>query len=326
MKAIHIYYGEDLFGIEKEQKTLIENAVSKDWKEFNLHILDGNDSNYRQITDAYRSPPFGDGARVVIANFIHKKGKTENSSASKNLTELFKFAAKEATDTKNIENPLNFLLIKALNLDKRLSSTKTLERDAYVKEFAPLKGRDLSNWVLENIKTKSKKIETDALKIFIDIVGSDRYRLSQEIDKLLTYIDRRDTITAADVKLLITDTTGDVFSILNNIAENKKDIALMELNRFLQKEHPLALLASLITNFKYIYYIKLMKSANTKDDEIIKILKIHPFIIKKAWMWKRFSLKQMQKALEELLNIELKLKSSASSPVLLLETWILGCL
>lgn len=324
MKSIHIYYGEDLFGIEVAQKVLIENTVSKEWKEFNFHIFDGPATNYRQIIDAYRSPPFGEGARVVIANFISKKSKGDDSG--KNINELLKFAAKEATDTKDIQTPGNFLLIKTINLDKRLSSIKTLEQFAYVKEFGLFKGKDLSNWILDNIKNQSKKIENDALKSLIDIVGSDRYKLTQEIDKLLTYIDKRDTITFSDVKLLITDTTGDVFSVLNNIAENKKDLALIELNRLLQKEHPLVILASLITNFKYIYYIKLMKSANTKDDEIIKMLKIHPYIIKKSGMWKRFPLEQMKAALEELLNIELKLKTSAVQPVLMLETWILNFL
>ena len=323
-RPINVYYGEDLFAIEEAVKELIEKKVDKEWREFNLHIFDGGDANYRQIIDSYRSPPFAQGARVVVADYMSKKAKAETGNASKNLTELLKFVAKEAADTKDQKEFLNFLIVKMASLDKRLTSTKALESLHCAKEFSPLKGKFLSDWVKEQVKLKGKKIDYDAEKRLTDIVGSDRHKLSQEIDKIITYIDRRDNITVADVKMFITDTTGDVFSIINCIAENKKSLALSDLTRLLQHEHPLVIVASLITNFKNIYYIRLMESQNYKSDEIIKTLKIHPFIIKKAYGWKNIPLEQMKKALENLLDIELKLKSTATVPSMMLETWILS--
>ena len=82
-------YQEDVF------QKIIDQKVSEQWKEINVSYLNGEDDNQiKQAFDETLTPPFGEGARVIILKnnplFTNKNEEIVNNADSFNFTILIK--------------------------------------------------------------------------------------------------------------------------------------------------------------------------------------------------------------------------------------------
>ena len=64
---IHIIWGNDLNACNNFIKKIIDEKVSKAWREINVSYLNGDDDNQiKQAFDEILTPPLGDGSRVIV--------------------------------------------------------------------------------------------------------------------------------------------------------------------------------------------------------------------------------------------------------------------
>ena len=99
---IHILWGNDLDACNKFIQNIIDQKVSKTWKEINVSFLNGDEDNQiKQAFDEILTPPLGDGSRkqLIVLKYlfqIQKINKIQlkiikkmmiNQKQSKNLIE-----------------------------------------------------------------------------------------------------------------------------------------------------------------------------------------------------------------------------------------------
>ena len=100
-------------------------------------------------------------------------------------------------------------------------------------EFELLNGPKLKKWVKNKVKDMKGVINEDALNLLIDYVGSDLFRMENEIIKLVNY---SSNISLEDVKKLVRNKDEvNIFETIDSITRKDKKGALKSIKKHLDK-------------------------------------------------------------------------------------------
>ena len=181
MQNVFLFTGENAFALRQERQRWQAEFTAKHGPE-NLLVLDGSQVSLRSILDDVSVLPFIAEKRLVI---IHG---------------LPKFTKEEMRVLLDAVHPACVLLFCDAAPDRRLSGTKEILASATVKQFAPLTGRSLVDWLESQCRQHGSALEGTASEMLLRIVGDDQEMLAQEVEKLSLF--SRGTITADHVSTL----------------------------------------------------------------------------------------------------------------------------
>lgn len=126
-----------------------------------------------------------------------------------------KFLTKSATSTKDeikamlkyLKNPCDstLLIIDATNtvINQSNEIYKMLKNVARIIDYPDPEEIELKGWIVRSFDANGIDIKDDALTLLLEYIGDDQARLSQEIDKLSSYVGKGGTIRKEDIKLLV---------------------------------------------------------------------------------------------------------------------------
>lgn len=180
MTNVFLFTGENAFSLRTEKQRWVSEFTTKHGMENALQI-DGTRLLLRPLLDEVSSTPFISGKRLVVINGVPRFTKEE-------MQVLFQSV-----------HPDCILLFCDATPDKRLGGLKHLLTVATVKEFAPLRGKALVDWMRSECERNGSILEPLAADQLLLIVGENQDMLSQELRKLTL---GRPTITADHVRLL----------------------------------------------------------------------------------------------------------------------------
>ena len=167
------------------------------------------------------------------------------------------------------------LVVAARSPDKRTRTFKVLKSTASVKEFQPLKGRELSDWLHRELAENKIEYKSAVVDELITVTGGDQWRLATEIAKLRT-LDQ--VVTVELVRDYVEpNLEANAFMILERTLTGRRDLALAELSKLEQSEDPnkfMGLLAS--QTFALAAAIH-----GSGQSDLASRLKIHPFQLAK---------------------------------------------
>ena len=275
---IQIIWGNDLNAHNKFIQKLIDQKVSKDWKEINVSHLNGDDEE--QINKAMEeilTPPLGDGCRVVIL-------KNNPIFNIKNEELRLKFE----TIYKNIPENTYFILQNTKKPDSRLKSTKLIQKlikENLVNEQS-LSLPDIWDYEGQKIYLKDTAnamnitLDKDAAELIIESVGNDSFKLMNELTKAKIYLtafeneeNKQLFLRSTDVKKIFSDHQSNIFKIIDLLLQKKINESLIEIQYLLQNGEPaLRLNAGLISQIRIHTIVKL--STNSGGENIEKICKL----------------------------------------------------
>ena len=126
-----------------------------------------------------------------------------------------KFLTKSATSTKDeikamlkyLKSPCDstLLIIDATNtvINQSNEIYKMLKNVARIIDYPDPEEIELKGWIVRSFDANGIDIKDDALTLLLEYIGDDQARLSQEIDKLSSYVGKGGTIRKEDIKLLV---------------------------------------------------------------------------------------------------------------------------
>jgi DNA polymerase-3 subunit delta len=209
------------------------------------------------------TPPFGSGKRLVWlvdANVTHQ-------CSEPNLAEL------ERTLPLIPESSI-LLLTTHTKPDRRLKSTKLLEKFAQFQEFSaipPWETKLLTQQVEEFASQIGVKLNSEAVAILAEAVGNDTRSLFTELEKLRLYTDSdRQILRGEDVSGLVTGSAKNSLDLAKAMRDGKTALALglvADLDRI--GEPPLKIVATLIGQFRTWLWVRLMIAQGERDDKAI---------------------------------------------------------
>ena len=272
---IKIIWGNDLNAQNTFIKKLIDQKVSKEWKEMNLTNLNGDDEEQiNKSMDEILTPPFGNGSRVVIL-------KNNPIFTSKNEELRIRFEK----IYKNIPNDNFFILQSTRKPDSRLKSTKFLEK--LIKENLASEHSFLlpdiwdyegqKKYLADAAKAMDLNIDQDAVELIINSVGNDSFKLMNELSKAKIFLNASKKqenskllLQKNDVKKIFQDQQSNIFKVIDFLLQRNINKSLVEIQHLLLKgEPPLKLNAGLISQIRIHTIVKLSIIAGEDNGKII---------------------------------------------------------
>ena len=314
---IQIIWGNDLNACNDFIQQLIDQKVSKTWREINVSCLNGDETNQiNQAFDETLTPPLGEGSRVIVL---------KNNPIFTNKNEEIRIKFEKISP--NIPSNTYLILQSTKKPDTRLKITKFIQ-DLIKKDLAIETSFSLPDiWDYESQKRylESRAISMNiclgegAAELIINSVGNDSFKLNSELAKAKIYLTAKNNnenkelnLKSDDVKKIFNDQESNIFKIVDNLLQNDIKKSLVEIDYLLKKGEPaLRLNAGLISQLRMHTIVKLLnKSGNDDISKICKIANIsNPkrifFIRKKV---KNISSNYLINLMSNLLDIDSSLK------------------
>lgn len=308
-KNVYLLCGEEAY-LRNQYKKRLKDAMAEEGDTMNYSYYEGKDVNPKAVIDMAETLPFFADRRVLMV---------ENSGFFKNKCE-------ELADYVSAIPESTCMIFVETEIDKRNRLYKEVKKYGRVVEFGTQKEDTLLKWVLGMLKKEEKSITKETLLLFLTKTGADMQSIKNELEKLLSYTEGRDTITSGDVeKVCVTQTTNRIFEMINAIADGnqKKAMELYE-NLLALKEPPMRILFLIARQFRQLYLLKMLSKEGLPSSEIAKQAGIVPFAMKKYQAQaKSFTEEELREAVEECVAGEEAIKTGAMGDRLTVELLIM---
>lgn len=302
----YILYGFDEQLIKENIKIIKNIVLDKNSIDFNYVQFDGNTVDMDKVINVCETMPFMSDKKVVViyrSSFL-KEG--EDKEELKKFNKLYKYLDNPA--------PYSILLVYYVFEDEREKAgnkIKKLEKKAFCVKFDKLKGMYLEKKVKSIFDERKREIGKIELKFFCDNVDADMNIIMNEVEKLCSYTEGKE-ITKDDVYVMLPPKSdNDIFDLVDALAQKKPEKAIDILNELIFKGEKIPMILFMIERqFRLLFNIKYGIDSGKKKDTLVSELKLNPYICDKMIVQSRkFTIKQLKKALLFCLNTEETLKS-----------------
>ncbi len=310
--AVYFFYGDEDFNIELELKKL-SSKLNPDFSSMNYQVLDNPD--YSILINALRTPPMMFGQMLLVINAENYFLSNKNFFDDSELTDI---------DDALINNPdtLDVVFVVKLSRDenKKIDSRRKLYKilsKFNSKEFPTFKTYktvEITNWLKNNAKSKNITLNQDAINLLIEQIGNNLREFDGELEKLKLIAYPSKIITKQMVQDICIS-NQDLFNLTELIMKGKRDYALLEFKKLLDKKHPLELLSAIQTMLRKWIVLKI--SQNQPPIELAKKLGMHEFVVKQTLeKLKNSKISDLVKLKDNLFNVEYKIKSAEAIDII----------
>ena len=294
-RQAYVFYGSERYMLKMYLNRLLSALGATD-DNMNFNKFEGKNLSEDSIIETCETMPFFADRRIVLI---------EDSGFFKEKTE------KLASYLEDLPEYL-VIIFSETEMDKRNKLYKAAAKYDGVIEFKTPDEKDITNWILSELKKSGKKIRRSVLELFINGCGTDLGFISCELEKLISYTGGREEITAEDIdKICSFQVENRIFDMISDMAAGKRDKALKIYNDLiLLKEPPMKMLALMERQFKQLLDIKQLASKGQGEKLIAETLGVHPYSVKKNMpLARRYSEKEMRAVLEEMARMDEDVKS-----------------
>ena len=306
--AVYFFYGDEDFNIELEIEDM-KSKLNPDFISMSFQVLDNPE--YSELSTALRTPPMMFGNMLVVINsekyFLSNKNFFEDSEL-----EDIEDALKNNPEGLDIVFVVKLPRDENKKLDSRRKLYKILSKynPKEFPSFKTYKTAEISSWIKLRAKKKGLSLKDDALELLIQHIGNNLREFDGELDKLKLLAYPEKTVTKKMVEE-IAISNEDLFNLADLIMVNKKDLALLEFKKLLDKKHPLEILSALQTMIRRWIILKI--KSNLSTFELSKLTGQHEFVVKQTLQkLKNTKVADLVKLQQNLFETEYKLKSAES--------------
>ncbi len=295
-KAIYVISSEELFFLDKIINQVQENYLPKEAQEFNQSILYGKDVTANYILDLSREFPFFGDRKLIIV---------KEAQEVKDWEPLVTYAKKPLEST---------LLIICFSKkpDGRSSWVKQVKSMDFYYEFKSLSDYQLPGFIKSTAKELDIKMDDEAQMLLVDYIGNDLATIQNELEKLKLNISKSHKVTKDDISRFIgVSKEFNVFELQKAISlkDHRKIFWICSNMAHHSKTNPLiATIAGLFNHFQKLWIAKIY--GNLNDDDLNKIMKLpfKYFIKEYREAAQRFSIANIELAINLLKEYDLKAK------------------
>jgi len=329
LKPCYLFFGEETFLSQQFIDEAIMMLFPEDEDDRHIERFRLEEKSWGEIIDMARTVPFFSTRRLIIVDVVNSKAKL-SALEEKILKEYFETCSNQTVLLVVYPGKVK----RSAPLVKFFSSLPASA--ASVEEMKPLKDRALQSWIENNFQARQKIPTREVLNRLVEVAGNDLTRINGEIEKIALYAGQRQKINLDDVNLV----SGWVKSffeweIADNLERGDYHRSLLVLDNLLNKEgtKPELILGSYARFFSNLFLAKLYLEERVKDKKAI-FKEFKPQIQEKFgdfytrkynsffFSVGRFSFADLNRFIGMLEDIDLKIKTSDSSPQVLLEGFL----
>jgi DNA polymerase III delta subunit len=249
--SLFLLTGENTYALRGEKLRWMRQFSEK-YGDENLTRLEGPKLSFRSLLDEISVAPFLAEKRMIAVEGVPKFSKEEMKMLEGQV------------------HPQNLVLFVDPKPDKRLSGVKELMGIAEVKEFKPVVGAPLRQWIRSTVAEHGASIEPDAMESLIDMIGESQDQLEGELHKLSLHAQGK-PITRKDAEEMVSPTDeGVVWKLTDLLSSGRRDNALRFAHKIIERGgDAYGLWAILLNLLKNTVAVHAEASAGTTDQKEI---------------------------------------------------------
>lgn len=318
-RPLYVCYGPERYLLQEFIQFLTDKLIDPAVREFAISRYDLAETSLDTVLEDAGTLPFMAEKKLVIAkNAVFLTGAKDTSKVEHNPEKLLDY----------LKTPSDFsvlvLLVDAEKLDERKKLVKAVKDSSVA--FPALSAEDLIAWVGRQAERAGFSFAEGAADQFLLYAGSNLQTLSAEIEKLSLYVGQGGRVTGDVVDALVTRTTEqNVFILIEDIVRLRLQRAFTILQELIKmKEEPVKLTLLIARQFRIILQVKELSRQGYSQQQLASQLGLHPYAVKiAAEQGTKYKDEQLVRILEELAELDYKLKSGKIDKVLGLELFLL---
>jgi DNA polymerase-3 subunit delta len=302
---VYLLHGDDEFAMAEFVQSMKKRLGDDSTAEMNFQVYNVSDLDWPAFEAAAYSMPFLSKRRLIILDQVERFQKIPDQRDR--LTQLLE----------QIPDSTALLLIERSKASpsKRAKSPSSLTRWAeehpdlcYIRSCETPHGSEFVSWLLTRAAELGGTIEHDAAVLLSEWTQEDPRLASQELNKLLDYVDLQRPINVDDIEQC-TPYRGQssIFSLVDAIGQRQGEEAVRKLHEVLREDDASYAFAMILRQFRLIIRARdMIDSAKTPDHTVHR----SEFVVKKvSAQARKFSLSDLEHIYRELLEIDLRAKN-----------------
>ncbi|MFJ7754992.1 DNA polymerase III subunit delta [Peribacillus muralis] len=316
---VYLLFGTEAYLINETKQLLIENALHEDEMDFNFSQFDLEETPVETALEDVETLPFiGERRLVFMQNPFFLTAEKAKSRVEHNVKRLEAYLADPV--------PYSIVVLTAPyeKLDERKKITKELKRKAVLVEAKKLGDHELKGWVRERVG--SVRIDEQAIELLLELAGTNLMMLTNELDKMVLYVEADKHITAEIVeKLVAKSLEQNIFTLVDHVLQRKMESAMTILHDLLrQNEEPIKILSVMAGQVRLMYQVKELSRQGYSQQKIAGQLKVHPFRVKLALeKTGKFQERELLGIMNDLAEADYKMKTGQADKAITLELLLL---
>ena len=307
---LYFFYGEETFRLKNKLDQVIRAYQTKHSSGLNLKSFNGIEekdifNNFKNFIQTVSI--FNEKRLVMVRNIL-----SLDDQEIEKLTDFLVNSALVKTDERFV-----VLTEEGVVDEKKMSSAKRklfnflVSAECRSQKFSNLSSSELKQWIKEKVNQKEGNISEEAIRELIIRAGSDLFRLSNEIEKLIHYHSNK-RISLTDIQLLVeAPTISTTFQFVDALADQDQPKAMKLLwEQFYQKnEKPELILGALIYQFRNLLAGKELVESGENKFSIQKKLGVPYFVANKIiFQTRKFTLSQLKSIYHRLAQLDYLIK------------------
>lgn len=289
--SLYLIYGEEDF-LRNSYKNKLSDAIVPPGDNLNRTCFSGKGPDTGEIISLSDTLPFMSEKRLII---IEDSGFFKNGADDGFVEYLSRIPEETVIIFSESEVEKNRKIYKAVDKAGKILKCDRQKEDTLIK------------WIAFYLKGSGKKISGRDAELLLLRTGDDMYLIKNELDKLISYTEGRDEISADDIRESgSVNLRSSIFAMIDDIAEGRQKKALERYyDLVLLREAPLRILYLLSREFNMLLLAKDLSKKGSSQGEMASAMKVPPFAVKKYLSASgHFSRELILSAIEECIGTE----------------------
>ena len=215
---ILIFYGENDFGVDTEVSKIRLSITPEEVRDVNLISLNGDVVTKAEFLSAVLTIPFMANKRVVIVEGLIARLNSKKTMEDSEWADL-------SDQLKSIPITTD-IVFREENLNKKNHLLKILSPISTVRFFPLLRPTELKQWIRDKIDSIGMTIDSEAVNLMVDFIGSDLRTIDSELNKLTLYSET-EFISKDDVEVMVAYVKDQsIFKLVDSAIEGRNEEAL----------------------------------------------------------------------------------------------------
>ena len=207
MRAAYVFVGDETFFRKRFRDAILEHLVPVDLRDFSLFEFDLGETDLAEILDRARTPSLMAPFQVFFVRGVknlYGRGSNEEKLAAieeycknPNPDALIVFVAD------HVSIPADVRKMEMQDRDRYQRIRDTMGRYCGIVELARVEEGEAVRWISDYCTGRGVKIEADGARELVDALGGDMMMISNELEKLILYVNEKKRITLGDVETMV---------------------------------------------------------------------------------------------------------------------------
>ncbi|MDR3554459.1 MAG: DNA polymerase III subunit delta [Syntrophobacteraceae bacterium] len=309
---VYLFLGPAALLMGEAWNKLLAALLPKDVGRFNGERLQARETDPSDLIARLAVIPMFGGRRTIMVENVEAWGKAPLSAVENFVPRI----------------PSSACLVLTASGRKSIEAlARAVEAKGKIVTFRSPGEREAPRWLIERARQMGKNLSPKAAFLLVETAGTDLQTLASELDKICTFAGDKDSIEPEDIlEAAGSHRTFSAFDLLDHIKARQADKALLALRSLvLAGEQPLKILSTLAWQIRIVWQVKDGLRQSIPESQLAKRVGAHPFVVKKAGeQAARFSDAYLYRVMEAVGRTDIAMKSTGTSPVLLLEDLVLN--